>query len=292
MKERENELKALRRTRRRDIWRRLKKNRLAMVGLVILVIFVLLAVFADVLADYQTEAIKISRDRLQGPSAEHWFGTDVLGRDIFARIIHGARVSLSMGLGVALLVMVAGTLIGAVAAYFGGITEAIIMRIADIFICIPSILLSLALVAAFGTNTINLVLALVIASIAPSARFVRSVILTVVGQDYIEAARAEGMGSMKIIITPVLPNAIGPIIVDTTMGVAAMILALAGLSYLGLGIQPPTPEWGAMLSDAASQMMNYPHLVIFPGLSILLSAAALNFLGDGLRDALDPRLKD
>ena len=291
MTDAKRELRKKRNIQRKETWRRLRKNKLAMVGLVIFAIFALTAIFADVIADYETQALAMTRDRLETPSAEHLFGTDVVGRDVFARVVHGARISLSIGLSVTAISLIAGGFIGAVAGYFCGKIDEIIMRVMDILMCIPAILLALAIVAALGTTILNLLIAISIATIPGYVRIIRSAVLTVAGQDFIEAARSCGVSTMGIITKSVLPNAIGPIIVQATMSVASMILAAAGLSFIGMGVPPTQPEWGVMLSDAGAYMESYPHLVIFPGLAIVLSALSLNLLGDGLRDALDPRLK-
>jgi peptide/nickel transport system permease protein len=275
-----------------DIWGRLKKNKLAMVGLVIISVFIFAAIFADLIVDYHDMAITQSRNRLAPPSLKHIFGTDHLGRDVFARIVHGGRLSLSLGFVSTAIALVIGGIFGAMAGYFGGRLDSIIMRIMDLLLSLPAILLALAIIAALGTSITNLVIAIVVANIPGFARIVRASVLTVVGQEYIEASKAIGMGSTRIILTNVIPNALGPIIVQATMAVAGMIIAAASLSFLGMGIQPPTPEWGAMLADAEGYMRHYPYLVIFPGLAIVLSALSLNLVGDGLRDALDPKLKN
>lgn len=280
-----------RKSQAKEIWRRMKRNRLAMAGLVMISILVLMAAFAGVIAD-ESLALSRSPDRLQGPSAAHWFGTDNLGRDVFARIVHGARISLTLGIATTALSLIIGGLIGAVAGYFGGFIDNVIMRIADMFMAIPAILLTLAMIAALGTSMTNLIIATTISNVPGFVRIIRAYILTVIGQEYIEAARACGMGDFMIILRHILPNVIGPIVVEATMTVAGMIISISGLSYLGMGIQPPTPEWGSMLSEAKDHMIKYPHLVIFPGLFIVLAALSLNLLGDGLRDAIDPRLKD
>lgn len=280
-----------RKSQAKEIWRRMKRNRLAMVGLVMIIILVLMAVFADVIAD-ESLALSRSPDRLQGPSAAHWFGTDNLGRDVFARIVHGARISLTLGIATTALSLIIGGLIGAISGYFGGFIDNIIMRVADMFMAIPAILLTLAMIAALGTSMTNLIIATTISNVPGFVRIIRAYILTVIGQEYIEAAKACGMGDFMIILRHILPNVIGPIVVEATMTVAGMIISISGLSYLGMGIQPPTPEWGSMLSEAKDHMIKYPHLVIFPGLFIVLAALSLNLLGDGLRDAIDPRLKD
>jgi len=274
-----------------EVWHRLKKNKLAMFGLIVLTCFFLVAIFADVIADYEVRALSMSRNRLQGPSSEHIFGTDHLGRDVFARVVHGTRLSLFIGFAVTGASLIVGGFLGAAAGYFGGKIDNAIMRVMDIITCIPTLLLCLAIIAALGTNLVNLLIAVSFSFVTSFARVVRSVILSIAGQDFIEAAKACGMSDFKIIVKHVLPNAIGPIIVQATMSVANIIILAAGLSFIGMGVQPPQPEWGAMLSEANAHMRNHPHLVVAPGLAIILSALSLNLLGDGLRDALDPRLK-
>lgn len=285
-------IKECKRYQRREICRRLLKNKLAMASIIVLIIFALMAIFADLIADYRNEAIGIAGSALEAPSAQHWFGTDHLGRDVFARIVHGARISLSLGLMTTLVSLIIGGLLGAAAGYFGGWVDNAIMRIMDILLCIPAILLALAIIAALGTSTLNLIIAITIASVPGFTRIIRSAVLTVVGQEFIMAARSYGAGSLRILLKYVLPNAIGPIIVEATMAVAGMIITAASLSFLGMGIEPQQPEWGAMLSDAKNYMLGNSYLVLFPGMAIIMSALALNLLGDGLRDALDPRLKD
>jgi peptide/nickel transport system permease protein len=275
-----------------EIWKRLNKNKLAMAGFIVLLIFIFAAIFADVIANYDGEALAQTADRLSGPSPEHWFGTDQLGRDVFARIVHGARLSLWLGFVTTALSLLLGGIFGAIAGYFGGWVDSVIMRVMDLLLSLPAILLALAIIAAMGTSVTNLVIAIVVANIPAFARIVRASVLTVVGQEYVEASRAIGMSSSRIILTNVIPNALGPIIVQATMAVAGMIIAAASLSFLGMGIQPPAPEWGAMLSEAKDYMRQYPYLIIFPGLAIVLSALSLNLFGDGLRDALDPKLKN
>lgn len=276
----------------REIWHRMMKNKMAVVGLVIFTIFVLVAIFADVIADYNNDALKLTPQLLQDPSPEHWFGTDNLGRDVFARIVHGSRISLTLGIVSTITSLVIGGLLGAVAGYYGGKIDNIIMRTLDAIMCIPGILLALAIIAALGNSILNLLIAITIACVPGFTRIIRSAILTVVGQEYVEAAKACGMGSFRIILQHIIPNAIGPIIVEATMSVASMIITAAGLSFLGMGILPPQPEWGAMLAEAKVDMVDHPTLVMFPGFAIVLASLSLNLLGDGLRDALDPRLKN
>lgn len=275
-----------------EVWRRLKKNKTAMLGLGILIVLILLAVFADVIADYDEVVIKMNSSiRLQKPSSEHIFGTDELGRDIFARCIHGARVSLKVGIiAVGIAIIIGGTL-GAIAGFYGGKLDNFIMRIMDIFLAIPSILLAIAIVSAFGTSMLNLMMAVGISSIPSYARIVRASVLSIKDQEFIEAARAIGARDRRIILKHILPNALAPIIVQGTLGVASAILSTAGLSFIGLGIQKPEPEWGAMLALGRQHIRTSPHVTTFPGIAIMITILSLNLLGDGLRDALDPRLK-
>ena len=276
----------------RDSWRRLRKNKTAMAGLAILAIFVLMAIFADVIAPYDQALAQDASARLQGPSAEHWFGTDRLGRDVFARVVQGSRVSLSIGLFTSLGSLVIAAVLGSLAGYYGGKLESLVLRIVDVFMCIPSILLSLAVVAALGPDLINLLIAMMISAVPGKVRLIHSVILNVGEQEYVEAARVYGCSDVRIIMKYILPNALGVIIVDTTMGIAGTILGAASLSFIGMGIQPPAPEWGSMLSEASQFLRRAPYLLVFPGVSILLSAMSCNLLGDGIRDAFDPKLKD
>jgi len=276
----------------KEVWRRLKKNKPAMAGLAVLCVLVLLASCADLIANYETEVTKANTSiRLQPPSEGHLMGTDHLGRDMFGRIVHGARLSLTIGLITTSLSVLVGGLVGSAVAYWGGLADTLIMRFCDIMSCIPTMLLCLAIVAALGPSLTNLLIAIIFSNIPIYIRFIRSTVLTVVDMDYIEAARACGTGDFRIIRKHILVNVTGPIIVQATQSVAAMILSAAALSFLGMGVQPPTPEWGAMLSDSKEYMRTNPYLMVFPGVAIVLAALSLNLLGDGLRDALDPRLK-
>lgn len=275
-----------------EIWRRYRKNKTAVVGLVILALILFIVIFADVIVPYEKCIEQVGQERLQPPSMQHFFGTDEFGRDLFARVIHGSRYSLFIGVATSLMALAIGAVLGASAGYFGGIVDNVICRIMDIFMCVPPILLSLAVVAALGTSLRNLIIAITISCIPGNVRLIRSVVLTVAEQDYVEAAKSYGTKNIRIIFRYVLPNAIGPIIVNTTMAISDMILSAAGLSFIGMGIQPPSPEWGALLSSAQPFIFTSPYLLIFPGIFIVLTSLSFNLVGDGLTDALDPKLKD
>ena len=275
-----------------EIWRRLRKNKMAMLGLVILVMLALTAIFADVIADYDTKVIAQDiKNRLQGPSMEHWCGTDEFGRDIFARLVHGSRVSLVVGLISVSISLLMGGALGAIAGYYGGRVDNVIMRIMDIFLAVPSILLAMTIVAALGTSLINVMLAIGVSGIPGYARIVRASVMSIKDQEFVEASRAIGAKSPTTIFREILPNCLAPIIVQATLSVAGAILSTASLSFIGLGVQPPSPEWGAMLSGGRNYLRDALHLTLFPGLASVITILALNLLGDGLRDALDPRLK-
>ena len=275
----------------REIWFRFRKNKVALIGLIILTLIVLMAIFADLIVPAEVATTQ-STDRLQGPSAEHWFGTDEFGRDLFARVVHGSRYSLFIGVATSLIALVVGAILGASAGYFGGIIDNVICRIVDVFICVPPVLMSLAVVAALGTNMQNLIIAITISCVPGNVRLIRSVVMTVADQDYIRAAKSYGCSNPRIIFRYVLPNAMGPIIVNTTMGIPQAIFQEAFLSFIGMGIQSPDPEWGVLLSNAQDFMFTSQYLLFFPGIFILLTSLAFNLVGDGLTDALDPRLKD
>lgn len=275
-----------------DIWRRFKKNKAAVAGLTIIVVFALLAIFADFIRDYHYDAILMNAaNRLRPPCRDHIFGTDAYGRDVFARLIFGARVSLSIGLICVGIAAIVGGLVGALSGYIGGRFDIVVMRITEMFSCIPGVLLALAIIAALGQSMQNLVIAMTIAASPAFARITRALVLPIVDQDFVEAARACGTRTFRIIWRHIIPNIMGPMIVQATMGIASVIISAAGLSFIGMGIQPPAPEWGSMLSQGNNFIRTAPHLVVFPGLAIVLSALSFNLVGDGLRDALDPRLR-
>ena len=275
-----------------EIWRRFRKNKLAVFGMILFALILLVAIFADAIVNYSVATTQVAADRLLSPNAEHWFGTDNYGRDLFARIVHGSRNSLLVGFGSVAIGVVLGGLLGAVCGYVGGRFDAIMMRVLDSIMCIPSMMMALAIVAALGSSLVNVLLAMTISNVPWYCRIIRSSVLGVTGQNYIEAARSCGTSDFQIIMTHVLPNAMGPIIVQATMGIGGAIISAAGISFVGMGIQPPAPEWGAMLNEAKTFMTMYPYMVVFPGLAIGLTALSMNLMGDGLRDALDPKLKD
>jgi len=274
-----------------DVWTRLKKNKMAILGLGIIVILFLTAVFADLIAPYTYKEQNLM-NMFQTPSKAHIFGTDEFGRDIFSRVVYGSRISLEVGFIAVGISLVIGGVLGAVAGFYGGRLENTIMRVMDVLLAIPQILLAIAIVAALGPSIMNLMIAVGISSIPGYARLVRASVLTIREQEFVEAAKAVGSSDIRIIFKHILPNCMAPIIVQATIGVAIAILTAAGLSFIGLGIQPPVPEWGSMLSGGRSYIRDYPHMTLYPGLAIMVTIFALNLLGDGLRDALDPKLKN
>lgn len=274
-----------------DTCRRVAKNKLAVVGAVLLVLLILAAVFADFIAPYSETEMDLT-GQFQLPSAQHLFGTDNYGRDIFSRVVYGARISLFIGFIAIGISVVGGALLGAVAGYYGKACDMIIMRVMDVLAAIPTILLAIAIVAALGSGLRNMMIATGISFMPGFARIVRASVLSLRDQDFIEASRAIGSRDSTIILRHVLPNCLAPLFVQTTFGVALAILTVAGLSFIGLGLQPPSPEWGSMLSVGRDFIRDYPHMTIFPGLAIAVTIFSLNALGDGLRDALDPKLRD
>ena len=269
-------------------WKRLLKNRLAAAGGVLLLGFLLLAVTAPLAAPRDPYAQNLY-ERLQPPSLANPFGTDDFGRDVLSRVIHGARISLRVGVVAVLIALVLGVPIGLVAGYWGGALDQVLMRAMDLMLAFPSILLAIAIVAVLGPGLENAMLAVGIVAVPQYARLVRASALSVRGQDYVQAVRALGAGDFHILFFSVLPNCLTPLIVQSTLGLATAILDAAGLSFLGLGAQPPLPEWGAMLTGGRELVLRAPWVLTFPGVAIFLTVLAFNLLGDGLRDALDPR---
>ena len=275
----------------KEIWRRFKKSKGAVIGLVLLVLLALVLIAGPLVVPYSQATTQDFANMLAKPSAAHIFGCDGYGRDIFARIIYGGRTSVGIAIIATITSCVFGSMLGAVAGFFGGKVDSIIMRALDIFMSVPDILFTMAVVYALGPNFVNLVLALTLAYFTNYVRLVRAQVLTLSEADYVEAARAGGSSSLRIILTHIIPNSLGVIIVNTTLNVAKIILYESTLSFLGLGMPPPAPEWGAMLSEAREYLRNSPHMMVFPAIAIVLTACAINLMGDGLRDALDPQLK-
>ena len=271
-----------------DIWRQFRKQRLGLIGGGILCMLLLVALLAPVLAPYDPLAQDLYQ-RLQPPSIDHWFGTDDFGRDILSRIVYGSRISLRIGLIAISLALTGGTLFGIVAGYRGGMVDMLIMRLMDLMLAFPSILLAIAIVAVIGPGIENAILAVSIVLVPQFARLVRSSVLTVREATYVEAARALGATESRLLFYSILPNCTAPLIVQTTLGMGTAILDAAGLSFLGMGAQPPVPEWGAMLSGGRELLLRAPWVMTFPGLAIFTVVLGLNLFGDGLRDALDPK---
>ena len=279
------------RSQLKEVWRRFCRNKQAMIGLAMLFLLIFAAVFANVIAPYDPVEQNLLI-RLQGPSAAHWFGTDELGRDIFSRILYGARISLTVGLIAVSISCVAGCALGAIAGYYGGILDTVIMRISDIMMAIPSILLNISIVAALGTGLQNVMIAIGISSVPAYCRIMRASLLSLKNQEFVDASRVAGSTDFYIIMHHIIPNSLAPLIVQATLKIGGAILSCASMSFIGLGIVPPTPEWGAMLSTGRDFLRDAPPLTAFPGLAIMFAVFSMNLIGDGLRDALDPKLKN
>ncbi|MGD9795623.1 MAG: ABC transporter permease [Acidimicrobiia bacterium] len=275
----------------KDAWKRFRRNRLAVAGLAFIVLLVLLAIFAPWICKYDYEAIDVKQKNLPPFSGDHWFGTDRVGHDVFAQIIYGIRVSLRVGVTVSVLAAVFGLLLGAIAGYFGGWFDTIIMRIVDMFLSIPYIVLTVAFIGVLGRGLNAVIIALVLTGWFVDARVVRASFLQLKEQEFVHAARALGYSRWRIMFRHILPNALQPVIVYTTLGVGSAILAEAALSFLAIGVLPPTPSWGLLVAANKGVLTNQPHLVFFPGAAIFLTVLAFVFMGDGLRDALDPKLR-
>lgn len=274
-----------------EIWRNLRKNKLAVVSLILILILFLTAIFASFIAPHPYDEQNTSRT-YERPSAEYPFGTDKLGRCIFSRMVYGSRQSLAMGLITVAVASACGIIIGSIAGYFGGWVDNLLMRLLDIYQSIPMFLLCVTLAAILGPSLRNAIIALSFSMIPQYARICRATVLTVREREFVEAARAINAQNSYIIKKHILPNILAPIIVEITMGISSAILSGASLSFIGIGVQPPTPEWGSMVSEARAVMREHPTLALYPGLAIMLAVLAFNLLGDGLRDALDPRLKN
>ena len=269
---------------------RLRRNRLAIFGLVIITLLILMAFLAPLIAPFPYDEQHLE-DAFEPPNSTYWLGTDDYGRDILSRIIYGSQISLQVGIFAVFLAMLVGGVLGAVSGYYGGRVDNLIMRFMDILLSIPQILLAIAIAAALGPGLLNLTIAVGISTVPSFARVVRGAVLSIVGMEYIEAAHCMGASDAWIIARHILPNCSAPIIVQATLRVAGAILAAASLSFLGLGIQPPFPEWGGMLAASRGFVRDYAYMTVSPGLAIMITIMALNFLGDGLRDAMDPKMK-
>jgi peptide/nickel transport system permease protein len=273
-----------------EAWKSFRKNKLALVGSAIVMFFVFLAIFAPWIAPTGINE-QVLADRLKPPSADNWFGTDDFGRDILSRIIFGARISLWVGFFAVLGSVIVGCTLGILAGYYGRWIDTLISRFFDIMLAFPSILLAIAVVAVLGPSLRNALIAIAIINIPNFGRLIRAKVLSVKQEEYVMAAKAIGMKDSRILFHHVLPNSMAPIIVQGTLAIATAIIEAAALGFLGLGAQPPAPEWGKMLADSRQYLIEAPWTMIFPGLSIMLTVLGFNLMGDGLRDALDPRMK-
>ncbi len=284
----ENQARQISRTNR--AWNEFRRNRLALAGMIFILFISAMAILAPIVATHDPN-VQVLEERLDPPSPEHWFGTDELGRDFYSRLVYGARISLFIGIVGTAAGVLCGTLIGLVAGFFGGWTDNVVMRVIDIMYAFPGILLAILVVAVMGPGIFNLIIVLAIFSIPSLSRIVRSNVLSLMSENYVEAARALGASRLRIMFIHVLPNTLAPIIVYTTLSVAGAILTAAALGFLGLGVQPPTPEWGSILSNGRVYLRRAPLLMIYPGLLIFLTVISINLIGDALRDALDPHIQ-
>lgn len=286
-----SEIRPKKKSQWRDIAHRFMKNKTAVAGLVIIIILLIFALFPAQLSgpDYTTQDLA---NRYASPSAEHLLGTDELGRDMYTRLVWGCRTSLAIGLASVSIAGAIGVTIGTIAGYFSGVVDNVLMRCVDVLMAVPNMLLGISIVAALGNSITVLIFAIALGQIAAFARVTRSSVITVRDTEYVEAARATGASDARIMLKYVLPNAMAPIIVQITTCLAGAILNISGLSFVGLGVPAPTPEWGSMLSNARTIMRDYPLQIVLPGIAIMLTVFAFNLFGDGLRDALDPRLKN
>ncbi|HII1860008.1 TPA: glutathione ABC transporter permease GsiD [Escherichia coli] len=274
-----------------EFWRRFRRQHMAMTAALFVILLIVVAIFARWIAPYDAENYFDYDNLNNGPSLQHWFGVDSLGRDIFSRVLVGAQISLAAGVFAVFIGAAIGTLLGLLAGYYEGWWDRLIMRICDVLFAFPGILLAIAVVAVLGSGIANVIIAVAIFSIPAFARLVRGNTLVLKQQTFIESARSIGASDMTILLRHILPGTVSSIVVFFTMRIGTSIISAASLSFLGLGAQPPTPEWGAMLNEARADMVIAPHVAVFPALAIFLTALAFNLLGDGLRDALDPKIK-
>lgn len=274
----------------REAWKRFKRNKTAIIGLIVVIVLILIAIFADIIAPYEFQAQNFE-EMLQRPSLKHLFGTDAFGRDIFSRCIYGARYSLGIGLLCVIASFTLGGSLGIIAGYFGGKVDSIIMRIMDVFQAIPQVLLAICIVAVLGNGVPQLVFAIMVSTMPVMARNNRAAILQVRSNDYVESSKAIGVGQVRMIFKHMLPNAVGVMVIFFVGLISASIMIMSGLSYIGVGLSAPTPEWGLILNEGKAHLRTYPHMLLFPAMMIMITCFSFNLLGDGLRDAFDPRLK-
>ena len=274
----------------KDVWKRLRRNKLAMIGMIIVIVMLLSAIFADVLAPYDY-AKQNYKARFEMPSWQHLFGTDDFGRDIFSRVLKGGQISLGVAIVSVSMALVVGGLLGSTAAYYGGVYGAVIMRCMDIIMAMPSFLLAMAIAAALGTGMVNTCIAIAIGTVPTFTRILYASVLSIKGQEFVESATACGANDFRIIFRHVIPNVLAPIIVNASLRIGVAIMTISGLSFIGLGVQPPTPEWGSIMSAGRQYIRDFWPIVILPGIAIALTMIGFNLFGDGLRDALDPKLK-
>ena len=280
------------RTMAQETWRRLIQNKGAILGMIFLAVLVVAAIASGFVFDYEKDVIgQNMAEKLMAPGPQHWFGTDEYGRDLFARVIYGARYSLIIGIGSVAIGLVIGTILGSLAGFYGGVIDSLLMRANDILYSIPNIMIAVVIVSVLGTSTVNLLLALCVSASTSFSRIVRAAVMTIRDQEYIEAAYAMGLPTWKIILKHIIPNCLSPIIVQVTLLIGTTIISASSLSFLGIGVPAPAPEWGALLSAGRGHIRDASYMCIIPGLAIMLTVLALNLLGDGLRDALDPKLK-
>ncbi len=280
----------------RSFWRAFRENRGAVLGLTVVMLIFLVAIFANIIAPHNPLEqykgfTKLPPFWSEGSDFRFPLGTDAVGRDMLSRLMYGARVSLFIGIAVMTVSMVAGIALGLTAAFFGGIVDVVIIRIMDLVMAIPSLVLAILIIAIIGPNLTNTIVAVTIVGLPRYVRLVRASAITELTKDYVTAAKVSGVRKWRLMTVTVLPNCLAPLIVQAALGLSDAILEAAGLGFLGLGAQPPTPEWGAMLADTRDLMMSHPWVMAFPGLAILTTVLAINLMGDGLRDALDPRLR-
>ncbi len=279
----------------KDFWKRLMKNKASVAGGFLILLFVITSLvitfFGSSILTYDPVKVDVL-NKLQAPSKEHWFGTDNFGRDIFTRILYGMPLTLKVGFFSVAMGGIVGVVLGVISGYYGGIVDTLIMRVMDVLLAFPGILLALAIVSVLGGSLTNVIIAVSIFSVPAFARIVRGSTLSVRKLEYIDAVRALGASNFRIIFKHILPNVMSPIIVQVTLRIATAILTASGLSFLGLGAQPPEPEWGAMLNDGRTYMKSAPHIILFPGIMIVIVVLAFNIFGDGLRDALDPKMRN